>query len=119
MIIEIQDDIPAEERKKRLIFIPIAYALCKFEFNKKMAAEWLGISERGVRDKMYRDSELKYFIKERIDDSREEKTPREIMDRQAMVIIQRFENSFDYKIMTEKKRKEVIRNIKKNFGYNY
>ncbi len=58
MIIDIDDSISGEERKRILRLGPVKYALDLFDGNREKTSKWLNISDRTLRNYIIEDSEL-------------------------------------------------------------
>ncbi len=61
MILNIPDNISPKERRRRLLVDPCVYAIEKFNGNKSAAGRWLGISERGMRYRVFNLPELERY----------------------------------------------------------
>lgn len=61
MNIDISDDLIGCERRRILEVYPILYALNKFEGDKGLVSAFLGMSRRGLFNKIVNNDELKCF----------------------------------------------------------
>ena len=61
MNIDIPDDLIGSERRRILEVYPILYALKKFEGDKNLVSAFLGMSRRGLFNKIVNNDELKCF----------------------------------------------------------
>ncbi len=61
MILEIDDNLTGEERRKKLRLEPLLYALEKFDGSKEKASLWLGMSARWIRRLVKEYPELKKY----------------------------------------------------------
>lgn len=60
MIIDIDDALPGEMRRRLVIVKQVEYAMAKFK-NKTLAAKFLGVSSRAFRNWCHRYEELHVF----------------------------------------------------------
>lgn len=115
MMIYIPDDIPTPERKMKLEVLPVVYALYIFDGHIRKAAEWLGISQRTIRQRFYDYPELKAFSHIYLKEQRNIAMINEKMPLRKMMLahLERAENSFWFYRLSEKEKEETRQRIKK------
>ena len=61
MLLNIDDSLSGRERRDQVIIQQVHYAMDKFP-SKRYAAEFLGVTERGLRNWCHKYDELKIYI---------------------------------------------------------
>jgi hypothetical protein len=120
MMLNIPDHLPGTEKDRILTCYPVVYALKKCHGSIKQAAEFLGLSERGLRWRININVELKMFVnkrdieydehlKERFNDLEKKDPIRKIY----LFHLRKSEGSFWFEKLTDAQKEEVKVRIKK------
>lgn len=116
MIISIPDNLDPEEKRKRLAYDPIFYALKIHKNNIKKAADFLGFSGRAIRNRMRVHPELKDLIRPKINQPLKEELKINALIKKRDEMIKKFLSSFDCNRMSKKEIAEKIEIIKKTYS---